>query len=440
MSTLTLPNLNLTAPDTRPRVFEATPWVTALLLFGVFMMADWSWDASQWYNSSETEVGALVDRISEGQAQRQIALALMFAYGVGLLLVPSARRVRMKLSVFYPIVVFCTWAFISVLWSTDKSLTLKRLVVLAAAVTTVAGMIKHFDWKQIALIALIGSGLTIGIAWANDMRVVAVNHVPLGLWRLGGVLHPNHTALHAGVGMLASLYLYKLTNRRWLLLFFAGMLIALMATKSRTALMAIMTGVAVFWLLSSSRSKMGWALIGAVWLGAAALWLSSMGDSMNLSGLAQMGRDDVKHQDVTQLTGRTDIWKFALMQAGKDPNRQWTGYGFESFWTPDNARGVSDFVNFRISEGHNIYLDWFLELGFVGAGLWVLIVLTGIVRWSRTAWKLRSATAAVGAAILAGTVVHGFAESSLGDVSLPTIFVYVAIAGSAVRRPDEELE
>jgi len=441
MTSLTLPNLNLAEPDQRPRVLNAAPWITALLLFTVFALSDWSWSASQrWYASDSSDVDALVDRISEGQMQRQIALAVLFAYGVGLLLLPSAKQVRMKLSVFYPIIVFSTWAIISVFWSTDKALTLKRLVVFLAMIVSIAGVLKHFDWKQIAQIALIGSGLTMLVGGINEARILAVDAPPLGLWRFGGMMHPNHAALHAGVGMLASLYLYKITNRRWLLLFFAGSFAVLMATKSRTALMAIMTGVAVFWLLSASRSKSGWAIISVVWLAAAVLFASSIGSTMDINTVANMGRKDLKGTKVTQLTGRTDIWKFALMQANKDPNRTFTGYGYESFWTPDNARGVSEFVQFKISEGHSCYLDWYLELGLVGAGLWVLMLLTGIVRWTHAAWVLRSPTAAVGAAIIAGTIVHGFAESSLGDASFPTFFVYTAIAGSAVRRPDEVLE
>ena len=110
--------------------------------------------------------------------QRQIALAVLFAYGVGLLLLPSAKQVRMKLSVFYPIVVFCTWAFISVFWSNDKALTLKRLVVFLAMVVSIAGVLKHFDWKQIAQIALIGSGLTMLVGGINEARILAVDAPP----------------------------------------------------------------------------------------------------------------------------------------------------------------------------------------------------------------------------------------------------------------------
>ena len=127
------------------------------------------------------------------------------------------------------------------------------------------------------------------------------------------------------------------------------------------------------------------------------------------------------------------------MQADTHPNRWPIGYGYETFWTPENVRGVSDFVKFKIPEGHNLYLDWYLELGAVGAGLFIVILLTAIWRWGSAAVRLRSPSAALAAAALCGTVVHGITESSLGDASLPTLMVYAAIAGAAILRPDEEV-
>ena len=441
MSTLTLPNLTFRETDTRPGVFAGAPWITALVLFGVFAMSDWVWDASQrWYEIGISDMGEMVDRIAEGQIMRQAAFAILFAYSIALLLLPSGRSVRVKLSLLYPIIVFCTWAIVSVLWSTDKALTLKRLVVFVTTIATIAAVLKHFDWKQIGQIAFVGATLTLAVGTVNEARILLTDAPPLGLWRFGGTMHPNHAALHAGVAMLSSAYLFKLTGRRWLLVVFAFALFILFFTKSRTALLAIMTAVAVFWLLATSRSRLGWAVLGAAWLISLVLWLSSLGALPTLNSFASMGREDVKDSDVTKLTGRTDIWKFALMQAGKDPNRTFTGYGYESFWTPANVRGVSEFVQFKISEGHDVYLDWYLELGLVGVSLWVLLLLIGVGRWTSAAWRLGSASAAIGAAILTGAIVHGITESSSGDVSFPTFFIYTAIAGAAVRRPDEMFE
>ncbi|HEX8322540.1 MAG TPA: O-antigen ligase family protein [Tepidisphaeraceae bacterium] len=414
------------------------PWMTGLILFALFAISGWSWNVSQrWYASSQGDVDALVGRISEGQMTRQVSYALMGIFGVGLLLLPSPRTPLAKLRVMYPIVLFCGWAIISAYWSVDRSQTLKRLVVFLALVSTVAGILKHYDMKQIAQIALIGSGLTLLVGICNESRILLVDSPPLGKWRFGGMMHPNHAGLNCCVAMLASAYLFRLTRQKLLLIVFAIATFVLLMTKSRTALMSGVTGMAVFWALASPTSRLGWTLLLAAWAVAGGLWLSSMQMLPGLGDFVAMGRDDIKKQDISQLTGRTDIWKFALMQADKDPNRTFLGYGYETFWTPENARGVSEFVKFKISEGHCVYLDWYLELGVVGVSLYGLILLTALGRWGFAARVLGSPSAAVAAAILCASIVHGFAESSLGDASLPTLFVYASIAGAGLMRPDE---
>ncbi|MGC4031595.1 MAG: O-antigen ligase family protein [Tepidisphaeraceae bacterium] len=338
----------------------------------------------------------------------------------------------------YPLVLFVGWAFASMSWSVDISQTGKRLIVFAAMILNVVGFLKHYDVKQIAQIALIAGGITLLVGMGNEARIWAVDHPDLGKWRFGGMMHPNHAALNAIVVMIASQYLFRLTKQKWLLASLALAFLVLFFTRSRTALMAGMTAAAALWVLTSPPRRLGWTLLLAAWLAAGLAWLSSLEMLPSIKGAVSMGRDDVKKQDVSSLTGRTDIWKFAIMQADKDPNRTFIGYGYETFWTPENTRGVSDFVKFKISEGHCVYLDWYLELGVVGISLYLMILLTALLRWTIASRLLNSPSAAVAAAILFGAIVHGFAESSLGDASVPTLFVYLSLAGSAFVRPDEE--
>lgn len=414
------------------------PWVTAVILFSLFAIADWSWSASQrWYASSQGDVDALVDRISEGQASRQVAYLLFGVFGVALTLLPTDRTPAAKLRVMYPILLFCGWAIVSLAWSVDREQTGKRLIVFLAMLFMVAGLLKHYDIKQIAQIALIGSGLTLLVGICNESRILITDHPPLGTWRFGGMMHPNHAGLNCCVAMLASQYLFRITKQKWLVLLFGVAAFVLFFTKSRTALMSGVVGVGAFWALASPPGRLGWAALLATWVLAGGYWLSSMDMLPGLNTVASMGREDVEKQDVTQLTGRTDIWKYALMQADKNPNRSFLGYGYETFWTPENARGVSEFVKFKISEGHCVYLDWYLELGYVGITIYITILATALLRWIYAARVLASPSAAIAAAILCGTIVHGFAESSLGDAGLPTLFVYASIAGSGLRRPDE---
>jgi len=67
-------------------------------------------------------------------------------------------------------------------------------------------------------------------------------------------------------------------------------------------------------------------------------------------------------RDIT-LTGRTHIW-FSAINIGIE--RPWLGRGYRSFWT----ESVSGFL-IMAGHGHNSFLDLWLELGFVGLGLFV---------------------------------------------------------------------
>jgi O-antigen ligase len=78
------------------------------------------------------------------------------------------------------------------------------------------------------------------------------------------------------------------------------------------------------------------------------------------------------------LTGRTEIWEAVLSMA---PNPL-VGAGFESFWL---SRRVAEglwtlFPGLPLNEAHNGYIEVYLNLGWVGVGLIVLILIDGYRR------------------------------------------------------------
>ena len=56
------------------------------------------------------------------------------------------------------------------------------------------------------------------------------------------------------------------------------------------------------------------------------------------------------------------------------------GAGYRAFWTPEGASYVYARIWAVIGNGHNGYLDVWLELGFVGLGLFLVMFFTGIGR------------------------------------------------------------
>lgn len=68
----------------------------------------------------------------------------------------------------------------------------------------------------------------------------------------------------------------------------------------------------------------------------------------------------------SNLTGRTDLWKFLLTM----PANRMLGTGYESFWLGNRlARVWQAFPGSGINEAHNGYLEVLLSLGLIGLGL-----------------------------------------------------------------------
>jgi exopolysaccharide production protein ExoQ len=124
-------------------------------------------------------------------------------------------------------------------------------------------------------------------------------------------------------------------------------------------------------------------------------------------GLEALGRD-------LTFTGRTTIWTHAI-HAGMEHSM--LGAGYRAFWTPEGASYVYARLWAVVGNGHNGYLDVWLELGFVGFGMFVLIFLTGI---SRAYSRLIKSSDIVGlfyALVMIYALIYSFTEKFLLEQS-----------------------
>jgi len=98
-------------------------------------------------------------------------------------------------------------------------------------------------------------------------------------------------------------------------------------------------------------------------------------------GLELVGRDDT-------LSGRTHLWDLAISNG----MRHFAfGAGYRSFWTENGATDIYQQLTWgksSVGNGHNGYLDTWLELGAVGFGAFLLVVFTVLRRL--THWLMRS--------------------------------------------------
>ncbi len=83
-------------------------------------------------------------------------------------------------------------------------------------------------------------------------------------------------------------------------------------------------------------------------------------------------------KDMT-LTGRTDIWPYSI---SKIQERPWLGYGFNGFWHGTRGESLDMVLALRwaVPNSHNGFIDLWLELGFVGFSLFLLLIWSLILK------------------------------------------------------------
>ncbi|HTR22492.1 MAG TPA: O-antigen ligase family protein [Terriglobales bacterium] len=138
----------------------------------------------------------------------------------------------------------------------------------------------------------------------------------------------------------------------------------------------------------------------------------------------------------TDLTGRTDIWSVLFPMA---PNSL-LGAGFESFWMGSRLQRVWDaFPGLHVNEAHNGYLELYLNLGVVGIGLVILIVIYGYFRAAAT-FRIDRSLASLTLAYLVAAAMYSYTEAGFRMLNYSWSFLLLAIvAASRISRRTAEV-
>ena len=419
-------------------------WAVALFLFGCFFLAVQDMASpTLWQDNGDADIAGWVNRVDGGQAKRQIGFLALAAFGCLGLILPSRRtdidadEVSPYWPVLFPLIVFVGWGYLSILWSHDRSLTAKRLIVFTAIWTSVVTLLKHFGLRNFVGFIVVYATLTLLVGIFAELKVGVFGEVASEPYRFAGTMSPNHSALTACMLAIACTYLLTskldLTRVQWLGLVALAVVAGLVVffTRSRTALAAGMLGVGAILAL---RLRPAWSIVVAVG-GILMALVIAFGYEARLFGevweVALMGRTT---SDVRTLTGRTDIWAFALEHAVRDPTRLVTGFGYDSFWNAANTEAISRRVGFTISEAHNAYLEVLLGTGMIGAVAWLLMLTMGLWyhlsrgRLDSGRWSPDSALA-IG--VIAMASLHGLAEVAFTHAQVPTMVLLACIAVAA---------
>ena len=124
------------------------------------------------------------------------------------------------------------------------------------------------------------------------------------------------------------------------------------------------------------------------------------------------------------LTGRTDIWA-AVIPMARNPL---VGAGFESFWiSPSVHRRLWELIpGLPLNEAHDGYLEVYLNLGWVGVGLIVLILIDGYNRAVK-AFRREPALGALLLAYVLAAMTYNVTEAGFRLMESCWIFLLLAV-------------
>ncbi|MFO1152685.1 MAG: O-antigen ligase family protein [Rhodospirillales bacterium] len=193
---------------------------------------------------------------------------------------------------------------------------------------------------------------------------------------------------------------------------------------SSTSLGTFILGSTTMVVLGSSRVNkrhLGIYVCGAITV----LLLAEMGFGLSAEIIRLLGRDPT-------LTDRTLVWHDAL---SLQPNPL-LGAGFESFWLGPRLEAMWAKWAWRPIQAHNGYIETYLNLGIVGLGLLVAIILTTYVKIARQfLWNPDFARLRLG--YLFAFLAHNITEATFVAVHLVwTMFYIIAIEYQTQRVTD----
>ena len=186
---------------------------------------------------------------------------------------------------------------------------------------------------------------------------------------------------------------------------------------SKTSLVSLLFGLAVFFALGSPHIKQHVGMMTLVGVGGFlfADWAFGIVDAVTIA----LGRDPT-------WTNRTLIWSELMAM-----NQNWMlGTGFNSFWLGERQLAVWE--TRHINEAHNGYLEIILNLGIVGLVLFTLVILSAYANGRRR--LLDPNDGRLSMTLLLVAVLYNVPEAGFRGMGLIAFaFYFVAIDAPAAR-------
>jgi exopolysaccharide production protein ExoQ len=366
---------------------------------------------------------------------------LVLLFGSGYLVIRNRRQVRELLTkVNRPFLYFIVLATLSVLWSIEPAITLKRIVrlyiivLVSIAFASVGWRPRRFEKSLRILLFLL---LAASVVFCYEAPELAIHHEQLLINSWHGITTGKNV-----LGSLAScafiLWLHGLlTGETGRITAIANMALAgvcLVMCRSSTSLMA--TVFASFFVLlllrppGLMRRQMPY-FVGffatAVLIYALAVLNIVPGMSMILTPISM-----ITGKDLT-FSGRTNIWYVLKLHMREHPL---LGTGYEAYWIgPVPSSPSYEMVRwlwFYPTEGHNGYLDVMNDLGYIG-GICLFAYFLRYLRQGLDLMRLEKARGALYLALIFRAFLADMSESHWFSVTSIDFVIFTLATFSLAR-------
>lgn len=350
------------------------------------------------------------------------------------------------------------WMALSTIWSAYQAITVLALVAQIATTAFALFLVACFSWRHLLRIFANVIRFILGASLIFEFVAAAIVQGPIAplfknysgekppasafYWtqgnlfdgeRIQGIVgNSNLLAFVAMLGVVTFAVEYAIIGtRRWIsAAFIAISLITMLLAKSAgigfamaAILIAAIVSIAAEGKERDVRHKyyrIAWAFAGTV----AVIVLFFRAAVFEFIG---------KSPD---MTGRSGIWKLVL---GLIEQRPVLGWGWTSHWMPGVKpyEGLVVINNVPYYQAHNAYLDVALQLGFIGAALFGLMLLITFVKLWRLAVRHTAALYLWPILVFMGLGVWSLTESRM---LIEIGWVLLALFVVKVNQPEEMLE
>jgi O-antigen ligase len=405
---------------------QKTTWWTLVLLLVLGSGAGW-----QLFASGGDEIN--YNFLAVSKAGYFVWIGLYVAAGACILLGFDDLQRALKRDL--PAIALLSFVVLSASWSSIPGYALytalQFIVVCFFAIMAGQQLTLSQAWSAAALAFLIMIAGSIFLIFAFPHLGIVQATQNKGAWR-GAYLEKNIFGLYL-VFASASALVAMLSLRRWKLLaaiiVWFVCILTLIPSRATTALLIAFSLPLIIITLHTfcAPRRLAFSAFGFI---ISILSFTIFGGLLLFSDILDLiGKD-------TSLTGRDELWDYALGAIQQRP----FGFGFGSFWDEVGAWGGVDLTRsiiWRPRSAHNVWFEAALQIGLLGAFLFMLFMLQSLYRAGRLAARQASPIALWPALTLYVLLCFGMVETNmLIHQSVSNVLLFLVTSGVAKELED----